>query len=98
MGQAKDWTTSERMNPILGWGLFSLDLGTDLNFSINMHKSADMNFTDELLKCKEVLISKLDNSNNVCRNSSASLEDCFTAAQHFEIQSKLCFEIENKGR
>ena len=78
-------------NIIIGWGVYFLDVGTDLNFSMDMFENSKRNFTEELESCLPLLSILMGKADNICKDS-VSAPNCSSALKHVEQQRKICFE------
>ena len=78
-------------NIIIGWGVYCLDVGTDINFSLDMFENSSRNFSSDLETCLPVLSSLIGGADSICEDL-ASTPNCSLALRHVEQQRRICFE------
>ena len=83
------------INIIMGYGFYSFDLATDMNFSIFMFNQANRNFTMELQECKKDFDNQLDEVIHNCRYSFNSTQ-CLHSLKIAKAHGENCFENEDR--
>ena len=95
---AKVWSMrflSIFINLIFGWTMYSLDFGTDINFSMEMFEKINRNFTTELAECKQKLEPLIDDNVENCKYDFGS-QECYNSLKFAERKGRVCFETENR--
>ena len=64
---------------VIGFVLVGLDVGTDINFTVEMFSHTTTNFTEEWERCRtSEKIPNLSNVSHFCDNHGLNAEDCLT--------------------
>ena len=82
-------------NVILGWSLYFMDFGTDINFTLAMFNNANKNFTVELQECKQDFKPFIDSVFNFCK-ADFNMNNCYNALRLAGKNGKVCFENEKR--
>ena len=81
---------------LLGWGLYLMDLGTDLTFTRHLFKLSEKNFAKEKLICEQIFLASIDNFTMIWRKSKGfeKVEDSLEHLKNLVAEGQKCVERE----
>ena len=82
------------MTLVLGIGLYLLDFGTDISFSVDMNNMANRNFSGEISECRGKIVRMNERYEMDCFHSDILTKNfrCLNDLGKLQQEAKRCFE------
>ena len=80
---------------LMGLSFYSLDVYTDINFALNMHKQSNRNFTTDFIQCHGKFNEEFDQTIETCK-MSFDKKECMKSLDLIKKSADNCFKDEKR--